>query len=762
MFFKRYIKAKFTFLLPAVFALFYMHCMGQNLKSQPVKTGEHPRLILTPEGVAQIRSELGKIPLFDKTLQETKNEVDHEIVTGIHVPIPKDYSGGYTHERHKQNFYMMQKAGVLFQILGDEKYAVYVRDMLMAYAKMYPTLPLHPVNRSYSRGKLFWQALNDANWLVYTSQAYDCIYNWLSVEDRAYLEKDLFRPFADFLSIGNPRFFNRVHNHSTWGTVAVGMIALVMDDQELLDRALYGIKNDHIPADAKDDDGGLIKIPGQKVGYFGNLDAPFSPDGYYTEGPYYQRFAMYPFLIFAEALQNTHPEFKVFDYKNGVLIKAVHALLNLTDAKGLYFPLNDAQKGMSYYSRETVMATDVGYYFGHHDPTLLGMAQQQGRVTLDDPGMAVALAVRDGKAQPYVKNSVELRDGQNGDHGGVGILRGKDLELVFKYTSQGLSHGHYDKLSYSFYNKGDEVLQDYGMARFVNIEQKGGGNYLKENKTWAKQTVAHNTLVQNESSDFKGDYQTGSQFHSNGYLFDVSDPNLQVVSATDEHAYPGTKMQRTFVMINDPDFENPIVLDILNVNSLTANQYDLPFYYLGQLLDTNLKYETPKVLQPLGKANGYEHLYLEGTGISDGGDVRVDWMNHDVFYSLTTTTANQDKLIFARIGANDPNFDLRRDPAFILRREDAKDALFVSLLETHGFYSPVTEVPQNLYSNLKSLEVVYHDSEYTAVKIFPKRGSTKLFILSTKNNSKSKKHILKINEGKIRWRGAFTLQSINN
>jgi hypothetical protein len=43
-----------------------------------------------------------------------------------------------------------------------------------------------------------------------------------------------------------------------------------------------------------------------------------------------------------------------------------------------------------------------------------------------------------------------------------------------------------------------EVVQDYGLARFVNIDQKNGGGYLRENTTWAKQSIAHNTLVINE------------------------------------------------------------------------------------------------------------------------------------------------------------------------------------------------------------------------------------------------------------------------
>ena len=56
------------------------------------------------------------------------------------------------------------------------------------------------------------------------------------------------------------------------------------------------IKTDNLEEGIKDNDGGFIKVEGQKVGFLANVDEPFSPDGYYTEGPYYQRYAMYPFL----------------------------------------------------------------------------------------------------------------------------------------------------------------------------------------------------------------------------------------------------------------------------------------------------------------------------------------------------------------------------------------------------------------------------------------------------------------------------------
>ena len=715
---------------------------------------EHPSLILTKAGVQNIRAELGNVPLFDASLEKLKQEVDAEIALGIDTPVPQDYSGGYTHERHKRNMVVMQQAGVLYQILDDAKYAKYVKDMLMQYEAMYKTLPLHPKTRSYARGKLFWQCLNDSNWLVYVSQAYDCIYDYLDKAERKKLEKNLFRPFADHISVDSPQFYQRVHNHSTWGNAAVGMIGLVMNDKELIDRALYGIKGVSLDKTAKDDDGGFLNKDG-KAGFLANIEEPFSPDGYYNEGPYYQRYAMYPFLIFAEGLHNVKPELKIFEYKDGVLLKSIDALLNLSDADGDFFPLNDGQKGMSYYNNALVTAVDISYYFGNQDPGLLSIAAKQNKVLLDDTGLAVALGVKNGKAEPFEKKSINLSDGPEGKQGGVGILRSDGLELVFKYASQGSSHGHYDKLSYSYYENGDEVLQDYGLARFVNIEQKGGGNYLKENKTWAKQTVAHNTLVQNEQSHYQGKYDIGSKYHPNLHLFDSSQNNIQIVSASETNAYPGTKMHRTMAIIKQDGFEKPFMLDILKVTSDSTNQYDLPFYFMGQVVKTNVDYKIPNTLEPLGEHNGYQHLWLEGTGITNNENTKFSWLDNGRFYTMTSATLPNDELKLVRIGANDPEFNLRREAGVILRRKDTNNTLFVSTIESHGSYSPVSELAINSNSNIKELKVVVDTAAYTAIEITAINDETSLFIIANTNNSKEAEHKLKINDKNYEWSGSY-------
>ena len=739
---------------------FSLLTIGMSLSPLTLQASEHPNLILTESGVERMRENVGQVPLFDKSLASVKQQVDAEIAMGIDTPIPKDFSGGYTHQRHKQNFFIAQKAGVLYQILGDEKYAKYIRDMLFQYEAMYKDLPLHPQERSYARGKLFWQCLNDSNWLVYMSQAYDAIYNYLSKDERQALETNLFRPFADFISIENPQFFNRVHNHSTWGIAAVGMIGLVMNDEELIQRALYGIDDDGLEVGGKDNDGGTIKVEGQRKGFFANLEEPFSPDGYYTEGPYYQRYAMYPFLIFALAMENNRPDLKVLQHKDNVLLKGVDALLNLSDADGEFFPLNDGQKGMSYYSASLVTAVDLAYFYGNKDPQLLSIVEKQGQVLLQESGLAAAIGVRDGKAKPYLKGSVNLSDGINGKQGGIGVLRhgNEDLTLVFKYAAQGLSHGHYDKLSFSLYEKGEEVLQDYGLARFVNIEQKGGGNYLKENTTWAKTTIAHNTLSINQQKHFGGVYDVASQHHSELFTFDASKDNVKVVSATEENAYPGTFMHRTMAVIKEESFEKPYLLDIMRVTSDSENQYDLPFYYLGQVIDNNFDYQSPTSLHPLGEENGYQHLYVEGKGSAVEGNTKFSWLGAGKYYTLTMLTDAQDDIYLTRIGANDPEFNLRREAGIMLRRENTKDTVFVSVVEPHGSYSPVSESSKNSKSSIAKLELVLNSAKYTGVSIVDVKGKTQLFVIANSDNSDTAEHAVTIDGETYRWTGPYFYQ----
>ncbi len=716
------------------------------------KAQDHPNLVLTGKGVQSMQASLGKVPLFDQTLAAVRAQVDAEMASGIAVPVPKDLAGGYTHERHKQNFFMMQKAGVLFQITGEEKYAMYIRDMLLTYADLYPTLGKHPAERSYARGKMFWQCLNDANWLVYTSQAYDCIYDWLDEKTVKKLNTELFRPYAEYISVENPQFFNRIHNHSTWGNAALGMIGLVMGDEELVNWALYGLDK-QVPGDiVKDNDGGSIQLKGQKeAGFLAQLDHAFSPDGYYTEGPYYQRYAMYPFLIFAQGLANKKPELEILKYRDGLLIKAVDALINQTNAAGEFFPINDAQKGMSLGSRELVNAVSMAYFYGGNDPQLLSIIAGQGRVPLNDSGLAAAKAIAENKAEPYQYKSIKLTDGAKGDEGAIGILRSGALTLMMKYAKHGMGHGHFDRLGFLLYNGADEVIQDYGSARWVNIEHKDGGGYLKENTSWAKQTIAHNTLVIDKDSHFDGKVRDADETSGTPYYFSSGD-DMQVVSAKELNAYEGIRMQRTMALLEIEALENPLVLDLFSVQAPESTRYDLPLYYMGELMSSNQEFQMKNNLSPMGKESGYQHLWLEGETSIQGNAFRMTWFNQKNFYTVTSASREGDQALLTRIGANDPHFNLRRDAGLILRRTGG-NTVFASFYETHGRYSYSDEIPVNSFSSVSEVSIMHESADYVVLSFELKDGSYYLFAMSQNDAREESLHSLQLASQELEWTG---------
>ncbi len=302
---------------------------------------------------------------------------------------------------------------------------------------------------------------------------------------------------------------------------------------------------------------------------------------------------------------------------------------------------------------------------------------------------------------------MRLGDGEDGTEGALDIIRASndpnDLVLVAKNTSQGLGHGHFDKLGFLLYDAGHEILRDYGAARFLNVEAKYGGHYLAENNAFAKQTIAHNALVVDETSHFDGDVDLGNKNAPKlGLFLDAGD--LKITSAEIATAYPDVSMDRTMAMITDAAFPRAIVVDLIEAHSEKLHQYDLPFYYNGQLIDTNFEISADTVsARPLGTKNGYQYLWRVGDGKAVDGQAQITWLLDRTFYSVTSSVPQNSEVIFAEIGASDPNFNLRREPTFIMRAFSDEGVSIASVIEPHGEYNPIAEYTNNSHSNIKSV-----------------------------------------------------------
>jgi len=702
-------------------------------------TAQHPVTFFTKVDAAQVSKELIKYPLLNKSFVELRNEVDAWVSKDVDVPFPKDPAGGYTHERHKANYMLMFNSGILYNLTGDNKYAVLVKQLFLKYAKLNPTLPNHPESVGSLTGHLFWQALNDANWLVYAGMAYDLIYKSLSSAERKIIEEGAFKPEVDHLikGVGN-NWFNWIHNHGVWACAGVGIVGIATNNKEYVEMALHG--------SGKDGKGGFIA----------QLDGLFSPDGYYTEGPYYVRYAILPFYLFANALKNARPDLKIFQYRDKVLQKALLSGLQLTNLDGAFFPINDALKEKDYTSNELLTAVDIAWEAYGKDDGLLVVANRQNRVLLNKGGASISasIAARKNIAQYYPYKSVEYADGVKGDEGGVSVLRngkGKDLtSLIFKYTSHGLSHGHFDKLNINLYDKGNEILTDYGAVRFISIEQKYGGRYLPENKTYAAQTIAHNTMVLDETSHFNGNEGESGKYHSNKLFSSIGDQRVQVISAEEKNAYKNATLQRTIYLIQLPD-QKKIIVDLFNANASSQTQFDLPFQYNGQLISASFKYEpATKTLETLGKKNGYQFIWKEAEASVKDTIAQFTFLNNRTFYTISSLIQDSARIFLTRTGANDPNFNLRHEPAFIIRKKGEKQ-VFLSVIEIHGSFDPITEYSANTYASVRKIALLEND-DYTIAEIMI--NEKKLVIAqSNKVYSKETKHTAK----GISWTGPYTV-----
>jgi hypothetical protein len=721
-----------------LFVIIFLSIEPVVINAQP-----HPVTFFTGIESKEVKSGIGKYPLLTQSFQELKKEVDAYVGKEVDVPFPKDAAGGYTHDRHKANYMLMFNSGILFNLTGELKYAKLTQALLLKYALLNPTLKNHPQATSSSPGRIFWQALNDANWMVYSGMAYDLIYNSLNIDDRKKIETGAFKPEVDYFTKDLKDWFNLLHNHAVWACAGVGIIGIATNNKDYVDMALYGTNKDG------------------KRGFIAQLDNLFSPDGYYTEGPYYTRYALLPFMMFANAVNNTNPSLKIFEHRNKILGAALNACLQQTNSNGSFFPINDAIKEKNYTTNELVTAISIARKVYGMDAGMLAVAKKQNKVMLNKGGAAIAAEIsKNNQLSNYFPyKTIQFGDGVNGDQGGVSILRLEKEEaltsLIFKYTSHGLSHGHFDKLNINLFDRGNEIITDYGSARFVGVEQKFGGRYLPENTGYAAQTIAHNTIVVDETSHFKSEEKIAEKYHSQKLFSDINNASALVVIASEDNAYTNVHLQRSVYLLRLAEGKK-IMIDIFNTKATGDHQYDLPFQFNGQFIHASFPYHAAMNKQEtLGTKNGYQYLWKEATATAADTTVQFTFLNNSSFYTVSSLVQDTAQLFFTRIGANDPNFNLRHEPAFIIRKK-GKDQVFISVIEFHGNYDAVNEFSTNSTPAVQQIKLLENDADFTVVAITVS-GKRLVIAQCNRDFGIQSNHALKVNGESIEWKGPYSL-----
>jgi len=522
------------------------------------------------------------------------------------------------------------------------------------------------------------------------------------------------------------------------------LIGYVLEDKNLVDMALYGTE--------KNGKGGFLK----------QLDLLFSPDGYYMEGPYYVRYAMRPFFLFAEAIERNQPELKIYDHRNQILKKAYYSAVQTTFPNGIFPPINDASRTMDIKDVGVVLANSLVYSRYGDDPNLLAVARIQNEVLVNGAGLKLTQDFNNAENIPDMDwGSIEFTDGYDGKQGGLGILRmgtgDNQSMLLMKYGVHGEGHGHFDKLHFIFYDQGREVIPDYGFCRWINIEPKFGGRYLPENKSYAMQTIAHNTVTVDQACQNNFNRKAADKMSAKRHFFDANDPNVQVMSARADDYYSGVKMQRTMFLIKDDRLEYPVVVDLFQVTSDKIHSYDYPIHHRGQLITANFQYQSNvKSQQALGENFGYQHIWNEASAKIPESP-KITWLDGNRYYSLISAAAPHTEIFFGLSGANDPNFNLMSEPMFIIRQQ-AQDHLFATVIEPHGYFNEAREQSDNARGDILDVKVIGHNNDGSVIEVLGKNDLHWRIMVNNGKASKTEKYSVAFDGKKYSWIGNFKVE----
>ncbi|EOX4970155.1 heparinase II/III family protein [Vibrio alginolyticus] len=708
-------------------------------------------ILLTEAEVELLRKEVGKPSLMGKSIEANRKELEAFMRLPLDVPGHGE-AGGYEHNRHKQNYTYMNLAGRLFLITQEEKYAQFVKDLLAIYAEKYLTFDFHVQKNTNPTGRLFHQILNEHCWLMFTSLAYSCVASVMTEEERTAVVERIFEPMLDMFTVKYAHDFDRIHNHGIWAVAAVGICGLAIGKPEYLEMSVYG--------QDRNDTGGFLA----------QISQLFAPSGYYMEGPYYHRYAIRPTCVFAEVVHRHMPEVDIYNYKDKVIGNTVQAMLATAYPSGEFPALNDASRTMSITDMGVQVAVSV--YSKHYgmDDNILGMAKIQNAVWMHPCGLELSQAydkaIADREIGMPFWPSVELNEGPTGNNGAQGFIRMQDKtgdvsQLVMNYGQHGMGHGNFDTLGITFFNRGQEVLREYGFCRWVNVEPKFGGRYLDENKSYARQTIAHNAVSIDEQCQNGFDVDRAESVHGLPNFFKVEGTEINGMSAFANDHYPNTDMQRSVFMLNLEELEAPLLLDLYRIEGEGEHQYDYSHQYDGQIVRTNFDYQSFGELSTLGDDFGYQHLWKVASGnVQD--TALVSWLQNNTYYTWlgTSSSAKQNgdnEVIFTRTGANDPSFNLRSEPAFILRSK-GESTLFASVLETHGYFNEEFEQSVNARGQVKDIRVVGYNAVGSIVEITTEKSLVTVMISNVLGADDQTPHQVEMNGKTYSWNGFYSLE----
>lgn len=659
----------------------------------------HPYLALTPADIERAKERVSRLAWAKLVYTKLLTDAGHYVAEPLGKLPDKDDT------KHWNVAGRLFSVGVAYTLSGEKRFAEWTRDGLLAYADLYPKLPL-----TNGRCKVFRdESLYEAMWVVQIAQAYDLVADSgvFTPEQARRVENDLLRAALVCFRVddfqNDPRIKDlhyRCYNFQAWHLSAIGLIGLAIRDPASVDYAInspYGFR--HLVAHDIRDDGLFWE---RSVGY--------------------HKFVLDALLPLAEAMAHCGVDLYGMTVPNDrTPTDDAHYVTDTTDApKSLRLmfeaPLYLAFPDLSYPAlgdsdRGPLKGTwqELVGFARYHDVRLAGLLERDApratapaetaprRSRADWQWLVYDLPEASAAGSPVLPlhdgsfaNSGEYRNGCSlFPASGLAVLRqaGADFTnhrestaVSFSYGPHGGGHGHPDKMNIVVYAQGRQWIPDFGSMPYET-------HWKAE---WTAQTVSHNTVVVDGTSQ----QPTGarnpmwptddSENRVIGKL-ERFDPEAKFVSASCRRAYPGFTLRRAVRLAASDVVDDFVAAPEASVSG--DHQFDYVLHIDGKLANSSI----PMSLRSgkLGETYGYQYIDAKQAGTagqpasftfaSDVGELRV-W--------IVPSDAVPAQVILGEGLTNSPE---GRMAVLILRRK-APRARFLSVIEPVNGQDPILSV----------------------------------------------------------------------
>jgi hypothetical protein len=384
------------------------------------------------------------------------------------------------------------------------KYGIAVRDRLLTYATLYPSLFIHDIHGSHTHGALLSaQTLDEALLAVKFSHLFDFVYDLLDDSQRAHVEWNLLRHMAQVILANN----QSINNWQVTHNAGIGAIGLVVNDPKL-----YWI--------AVDDPATGAKAQIQK----GVLD-----DGMWFEGSLlYQSFTLDNFMWLAEAvIRTTGVNLYTLPFptgKNGTKTLESMFLAPVFEAfPDLSLPsIGDAPAPpLSHQIYKFEIAKTRYPSNTIYDWLLKKLRGPVVQYELVD-NTCTFLAMLIGyqyDIRTDVPTPKQMETGFNAFAVGIGVLRSDSNDYLGMHYGRHSAHGHYDKLNILLFSGGRYLLQDDGSRAYGQPVQD----------IYYRGTASHNTIAVDGLRQIAA--EGAFEHFEDSMICAISNPILDTISA---------------------------------------------------------------------------------------------------------------------------------------------------------------------------------------------------------------------------------------